>query len=132
MYIKIQNEIKTLNDNLEENNKTLTKLFQIEENFKIKDSKVNELKIKFDELKTQNDEIEKITEEINNVKDILKKIQKREKLTKEFDLRNQSFRAIEDKYRLEEDKFYKGQAGILAENLKEGEKCPVCREYSSS
>ena len=64
-------------------------------------------------------------EEIKNI------IKKREDFAKKFDLINKEFRDLEDKYKIEEDKFYQGQAGILAENLEEGTKCPVCRKCSS-
>lgn len=132
MYLKIQEEIKVLNNNLNTNNEILKKLLKDEESFKEKDIKVNELKLKSQELKTKNDKITMLSDEIRNIDEILKKFEEREKLSQKFDLENKKFREIEDKYKFEEDKFYRGQAGILAENLKDGEKCPVCRKYSSS
>ncbi len=132
MYIKVQNEIKSLNTSLNDNNEILEKLLKNEEEFKAKDIKVNELKLKSKELMVKKENISKLEEEVKNVDDILEKLKEREKFSKEFDLANNKFREIEDRCKIEEDKFYKGQAGILAENLEEGEKCPVCRKYSSS
>ena len=185
MYIKVQDEIKELNNNLKTNTDILEKLKKEEKEFKEKDIKVNELKLKSSDLKSQNDKMTRLKEEIDNIEDVLKKIEerdrceinfdlikkkeerilklknvlieyeklneeidktkqekekaeeikniikKREDFAKKFDLINKEFRDLEDKYKIEEDKFYQGQAGILAENLEEGTKCPVCRKCSS-
>ena len=132
MYIRNQEEIKVLMEKLKENNEILQKLVQFEESIKIKDIKVNELKLKNETLKTQKDKLQKLKETIDNVNVILKAFKERDELTKKFDLENSIFREAENRYRIEEDKFYKEQAGILAENLKEGTKCPVCRKCTSS
>lgn len=91
-----------------------------------KEEKILKLKEVLQEYNKLNDESKQIKEEKEKaleVKDINWEIQKFSKI---FKVKNQEFREIEDRYILEEDKFYRGQAGFLAENLEEGQKCPVC------
>lgn len=125
LYLRTQNEIKALTDNFNANNEALKSLKQIEQEFKEKDVKISQLKATYDELKIIKQEQEKVL-------GIQNEIREREKLLKSFNLANCEFREIEDQFRIEEDRFYKGQAGLLAENLYEGVKCPVCRKYSPS
>ncbi len=180
IYKKVETEIQNVNNNITTNNEELELLTKKEKEFKQKDIKVNELKLKSEALKVQNEKIIKFKDEMIRVSEILKKIDERDKAEeemtvfnkkeeqitklkevqqqyskmnedfeilkqekerafeiketeekrqlalKDFDMKNQEFRNIEDEYRQEEDNFYRGQAGILAENLEEGEKCPVC------
>lgn len=136
--LKVQNDkIKILK---EENNNIEDVLKKIEEKgkYEIRLDLIKKKEEKILKLKNVLLEYEKLTEEIEKTKlekEKLEKIQNaikdREDVTKKFDLINKEFRKLEDQYRIEEDKFYLGQAGILAENLEEGEKCPVCRKCSS-
>lgn len=180
MLRKTQNEILRLKSDLEENAKTLELLENQEKEYKQKDIKVNEIKLKFDIFETQKQEIQKLNNEIieidniskikseldsyeitdlrlkekeekilklkavldeykeltenlqkiklekNNVEKAEEAIKEREKQYLDFENKNKEFREIEDKYKFEEDKFFREQAGILAESLEENKPCPVC------
>ncbi|MFP3153534.1 AAA family ATPase [Lachnospiraceae bacterium ZAX-1] len=47
-------------------------------------------------------------------------------LQSEFEIQNTTFHAADDKYKQIEEAFLRGQAGMLAAVLAEGEPCPVC------
>ena len=137
--LKVQEDkLKKLNEEINKLDDILNKLaerdkFSIDfELINKKEEKILKLKDILIEYKNLSDEIEQIKQEKEKILEIQNITKKREELTKAFDLANESFRKIEDKCKIEEDKFYRGQAGILAENLEEGKKCPVCRKYTSS
>lgn len=69
---------------------------------------------------------EKTREELNKALEVEGKFKEREILAQNFEVKNNEYRVAEDKYKEEENKFYREQAGILAEKLEEGKPCPVC------
>ena len=177
---KVTSEIKTLNEENQENEVTLKELNETEVEYKEKDKKVKELKkyaedykkIELDiekyqaekenivsietkliaierdnvnlvvlkqkeekllklkdtikEYETLNEKSKKTNEELKKATEVENQINEREILSKIFEEKNIEYRAAEDKYKEEENKFYRGQAGVLAEKLEEGKPCPVC------
>ena len=177
---KVENEIEKLKIEIENNNKTLEILNNIQCEYVEKDKKIIELKKNYDEYTKLNVEIQKYEEEIKKIENIkivadavekdtenisllkkkeekvlklkdvfkeydslieeheeiqkeLKKaleveneIKERESLVKIFEIKNEEYRKAEDEYKAEENKFYREQAGVLAEKLEEGKPCPVC------
>lgn len=122
---KFSEEIKNINEILN----TISEHDKYSEIINIaneKEEKILKLKDILSEYAKLNEEKEKIAEENSKAQEIELTFKEREIANKDFDTIIDEYRKIEDCYRLEEDKFYKGQAGILAENLEEGQKCPVC------
>lgn len=133
LYLRIQEEIKVLNDSLDSNDAILKKLMKDEQEFKNKDTKVNELKLKSEELTKQNDNIKKLIEEIDNINVILKKIEERDRCTVNIELIRKKEEKIlklkdiiEDYYKLNEEiekmKQEKEKAAEVQNTVKEREK----------
>ncbi|SQB91963.1 AAA family ATPase [Clostridium tetanomorphum] len=61
-----------------------------------------------------------------NTEEYMKKVSKHTKESKNFEEFNKEYISIRSKYEIMEDNFRRGQAGLLAKNLKEGIQCPVC------
>lgn len=122
MYEKEINNIEIVEKSIKERNDTEL----IFENLKKKENYVIELKEKVEIYNKDKEELKNITEEKNKILEIEKHIQEREFISKNNDDFIKQYRELEDLCKYEEDKFYKEQAGILAEGLEEGMPCPVC------
>lgn len=125
MISKLENEKKKAEDILkivEERDNYAEKIAVLKQ----KEAKILKLKGAIQEYEELNKEFEKTQEKQDKASEIEDIIKQRESTSIDFDIKNKEFREIEDKYKEEEDKFYRGQAGILAEKLEDGQKCPVC------
>ncbi len=122
---KLENEIKNVDEILKVIDERDKYIEQIEL-LKKEEEQILKLKKIIQEYDNLSKEFEKIQLEQKKAIEIENIVRMREETSKNFDTKNKEFREIEDKYKLEEDKFYKGQAGILAKDLQEGQKCPVC------
>lgn len=140
-FKKTEKDLQTINDNL----KTATEsLKQETENLAKKENeyKENREKLKnYDSVETdieknkneteKNDENIKKLNELNSSLDELNKTQKELAKAQEKQLKLQDiFKEKSDTYTNNYTTYLNEQAGILAENLKEGEKCPVCGSVS--
>ena len=131
--LKDKNEkILKLKDELNNTNEVLDKISE-RDKLNVEIETLNKKEEKIQNLKNVLQDYNKLNEDFNKLKDEkaktleIKKVSKeRDIASKEFDVINQDYRKIEDEYKNQEDMFYREQAGILAENLKEGDKCPVC------
>ena len=116
-----ENELKTLESETEE------KIKNLKENIKALKDRPEKYQI----AKAESERLEKIKSDISDIKENkLKERAEREKLLKENQDRYQKIRDDYDKAvkeRLSSEKILEGcRAGLLAENLKDGERCPVC------
>ena len=89
--------------------------------------------IKFNELKEILDGYKNIKEKSKNIEDIfllitqIEKDQKnKEKYVKQYEELNNQYIEMDKQYKEEEDKFFREQAGIIAQRLEKGKPCPVC------
>ena len=93
---------------------------------KEKEEKILTLKKLLEQYKILNEEFEKTKLEKTKVNEIKIAVKEYEENLKKYDVVNKKYREIEDSYILEEKKFFREQAGILAETLEENSPCPVC------
>lgn len=105
---------------------------------KIKDGEIIEQEnknkiIKLNELKEILEGYKNIKEKSKNIEDMfllitqIEKDQKnKEKYVKQYEELNNQYIEMDKQYKEEEDKFFREQAGIIAQRLEKGKPCPVC------
>ena len=105
---------------------------------KIKDGEIIEQEnknkiIKLNELKEISEGYKNIKEKSKNIEDMfllitqIEKDQKnKEKYVKQYEELNNQYIEMDKQYKEEEDKFFREQAGIIAQRLEKGKPCPVC------
>lgn len=121
-----QNEIDTLNKDVAslQASITLARNTQIEVQQKIeKLEKLKQQIEKYEQDKNSNNELTKILEKIENIN---KEISQKEKVDKKYLECESEYKTLNSEYIEKTDEYFREQAGILAENLKENEECPVC------
>ena len=104
----------------------IEKIYEIEKDNRVKEKNLNIIKDilnKYTELNNVNMELKSIIEKINKIED---EECKKSNLVKEYNKINKEYEVITHEYIIEEDRFFKEQAGILAEKLEQGKPCPVC------
>ena len=136
-YEKTEKALKTTEKNLKEETESLNKEkenFEKEKN----ENKENKEKLKnYDSVETDieknKNETEKNGETINNLNELKKQLtdlnKTKNKLTEAQEKQQESgniFKEKSDNYNNLYTTYLNEQAGIIAENLKDGEKCPVC------
>lgn len=89
--------------------------------------------IKLNELKEILEGHKNIKEKSKNIEDMfllitqIEKDQKnKEKYVKQYEELNNQYIEMDKQYKEEEDKFFREQAGIIAQRLEKGKPCPVC------
>lgn len=104
----------------------IEKIYETEKDNREKEKNLNKIKDILNEYVKLNDvnvELKSKIEKINKIEDEeCKKIN----LVKEYNKLNKEYEIITHEYIIEEDRFFKEQAGILAEKLEQGKPCPVC------
>ena len=131
-YIKLNNEIEKYAleikniENIEVIINTIEKDKEKINALKEKEEKVVRLKDILKEYELLNKNVEEVQQKLKKALEIEKQYKEREKLSENFERKNEEFRVAEDNYKIEENKFYREQAGVLAEKLEEGKPCPVC------
>lgn len=115
------------NEKLQQNKIVLEKSNKIIE--KLKDIEIKQINL--------NNQIENLEKEKSSFKDIQKQyeeyLQYKTKLLQlqdEYKIKQDEYEQINKDYLLKEKLFFDSQAGILADSIKEGEKCPVCGSTS--
>ena len=97
-----------------------------EKSVKNDEDKIESLKKKIqdlDRLKKENDEIKL---QIQKIEVVNQGITAKENSVKEYERISKEYKTLNNLYLEEEDKFFKEQAGILAEKLEQNKPCPVC------
>ncbi len=143
---ELKQKLDEYNNNLDKYNsilKEITKISEINlkiearenviqelENIEKKKIKLNELKLALEKYPQSNKNIEEIKKELNKINDIIKNLAEKKELAEKYEKINKELKIISEKYNEEEDKFFREQAGILAEKLEENKPCPVCGSTS--
>jgi len=95
---------------------------------RLKETQAAELKLQ--KLSSERDEKQRGLQEVRELyKYSQQTIQKQSAFNKEsklFEELDRSYKEIKTNYEVKEDLFRRGQAGLLAINLEEGQECPVC------
>lgn len=114
-----QNKIDIINTKIKDGEK-------IEKENQVKLKNLSELKKLIDKYKKIIEKEEKISEGISKVKNINKCVREMDNLTEQYNKINKDYQIKNKEYLEAEDKFFREQAGIIAEKLEDGKPCPVC------
>ena len=98
----------------------------IEQENKNKILKLNELKEILDKYKTIKEKSKNIEDMFLLITQIEKDQKNKEKYVKQYEELNNQYIEMDKQYKEEEDKFFREQAGIIAQRLEKGKPCPVC------
>lgn len=123
---KLNAEVLKYQKDLEKTKKEAEELKNEEAKTKEKEIKLKELKVILENYKKLKDEFEIIKQEVKKIEDIQKVNKEKEIAVVKYNKSNLEYQEVSKKYLEEEDKFFKEQAGILAEKLEENKPCPVC------
>ncbi|WP_024865808.1 SbcC/MukB-like Walker B domain-containing protein [Butyrivibrio sp. FCS014] len=116
-------EAGKLSESLEERNEEHQELCEEQESLKDVEVELQKASNEFDKIKEAHKAIQELIEDLKQYSADgakLRKAQLSYRSTSDY------FMDINREYEVMEQNFMDGQAGILAERLKEGEKCPVC------
>lgn len=121
-----ESEIEKIKQNL----KIIEKKIIVEEEKEKNSNKIQEildvLKVQYQKYKELKDLDAKIQENIKKIKTINAEIQNKEKSELEYKKLELEWTGVNSTLLEKETQFFREQAGILAEHLKENEPCPVC------
>lgn len=111
-------------------------LKQLEENIKLGVEKEKAVKFKEEKieiLRKHLKEVDSLQKEKEDLKNLIQKIEvinrgllSKENFIKEYEKISKEYKILNNQYIEEEEKFFKEQAGILAEKLEKNKPCPVC------
>lgn len=116
-------EAGKLSESLEERNEEHQELCEEQESLKDVEVELQKASNEFEKIKEAHKAIQELIEDLKQYSEDgakLRKAQLSYRSTSDY------FMDINREYEVMEQNFMDGQAGILAERLKEGEKCPVC------
>lgn len=120
------NKLNVFINNLE------TKITQLNEDIQKNIHAANESEIEQLQIEQKRKNLEKLNE-LKKVQEQSKKIDKELKQADyEFNKSKTAYETIKDEFEMLQKKWIRGQAGVLAENLREGDPCPVCGSISHS
>ena len=116
---KIQRDIESLKENISngENKELLNKE---------KEKKIEKLKKKFLEYNNLNDECNELQIEKTKIIELDQVNKEIEKSIEIYNKISNDYKELNLKYLEEEERFFREQAGIIAEKLRDDEPCPVC------
>ena len=98
----------------------------IEQENKNKIIKLNELKEILEGYKNIKEKSKNIADMFLLITQIEKDQKNKEKYVKQYEELNNQYIEMDKQYKEEEDKFFREQAGIIAQRLEKGKPCPVC------
>ncbi|MBP3597293.1 MAG: SMC family ATPase [Clostridia bacterium] len=124
--ILLEKEILKLNKELKKLEDDIKLGIEKEKTVKFKEEKIEILKKylkEIDALKKEKDEIKNL---IQKIEIINRGLLAKENSVKDYEKISKEYKTLNNQYIEEEEKFFKEQAGILAEKLEENKPCPVC------
>ena len=95
--------------------------------YKDTSAEMEKIKNRIDKIREESDAADDLSESLRSYYDDVKAYQA---ALEDYKNKDELFNNSNRLYELKEQAFYDGQAGILAQKLKEGEKCPVCGSIS--
>lgn len=124
---KRSDDIRELEDVLKGKQKSLEALKTEQSTIKDSGAELEKLNANLKELSTRKEAVDKLA---GSLTDYFKDIKKLTKLQNDYKEKDEAFNKLNKQYEAMDQAFRDGQAGILAEKLKEGEMCPVCGSLS--
>lgn len=124
--LELENELKKLNKDIEDLKKNIEKGEEKEKLNKSKEKKVLELKKQYAEYQKAEEKYNEINLQKIKLEQINKIVNEKNKLVIKYNKISEQYKDINIQYLNAEDLFFKEQAGILSEKLKDNEPCPVC------
>ncbi len=120
-------KLKTKETERKENADNLAKLKEEQSSFKDTSAVIEKINAKLGKIEEEAEAIDDFSESLQGFFDDKKTLLDSQK---EYKDKDEKFKEMNALYEAMEQSFRDGQAGILAEKLKEGEKCPVCGSTS--
>ena len=124
--INIQNELSVIEKNISSLEKNIISREEKEKQNNQKENKLEILKKLFIDYKNFDELNNKFLCEKSKIIELQNLNLEKLKQAKDYEKISNEYKELNLKYLVEEDKFFKEQAGILAEKLVEGKPCPVC------
>ncbi|MBR0149554.1 MAG: SMC family ATPase [Lachnospiraceae bacterium] len=116
-------ELMTRKSEREEKEKELTALKQEQSSYKDTSAEIEKIKAKLEKTAEEASAIDDLS---LSLQDYFKEKENYQKAQEEYKKKDEVFQSANALYESMEQAFRDGQAGILAEKLKDGERCPVC------
>lgn len=113
---KLKQFVKLCNQNLEKANKDLNEAHNAE----IQSEQLNKSKLEKEIV------IEDLRNYYKNTKAYISEYNEYANVSRSYEEFENAYKELKDKYEVMDDSFRRGQAGLLARNLKAGTECPVC------
>lgn len=137
VYEQKSSQIATLRQELKNKNDFLKKLKLAINNDKLKLETTNKELVEAEKAETQKEKLDRAVSEkeflISELRILYRKTEEYKKISDKHNNDSKNFREFQEEYNSikiqyesMEDNFRKGQAGLLAKDLKEGTACPVC------
>lgn len=123
---KITKDIKDTEHKVKEKQGIIQKNEEAEKLIGEKEEKIKSLRPLIEEYNNIKTTIKENTEIFNNIQEVLKYYKEKHLLDDEYIKRHEEYIKLDLEYKEEDDKYFRNQAGILANKLENDKPCPVC------
>nr|MCR5303169.1 SMC family ATPase [Lachnospiraceae bacterium] len=121
--IKSSDDLKSGEDNIGKRSEELKLLKEEQESFKNAGAEIEKIKARLNKLEEEAGMINDLSQSLHGYYD---KKESLKRAQEDYRIKDDAFLNANHSYEEKEQLFRDGQAGILADKLKEGEMCPVC------